>query len=182
MPVENIENIQKINLNKDDIYNLNIPDFFKEYEIENIVFANIEIDSNNAEVFLNTRIEGKKINKRLSINEKKNLNQKEFYNKIILEINNIIRDLIKSENLIDVRTPSFLNIKIAMNNKSNLVEFNNRLEKIDLIDDFYVQQLNRDYVLVKIKYLGKIKKIINKLKDQNINLRMIEGEWQVQII
>jgi len=182
LPVENIENIQKINLNKDDIYNLNIPDFFKEYEIENIVFANIEIDSNNAEVFLNTRIEGKKINKRLSINEKKNLNQKEFYNKIILEINNIIRDLIKSENLIDVRTPSFLNIKIAMNNKSNLVEFNNRLEKIDLIDDFYVQQLNRDYVLVKIKYLGKIKKIINKLKDQNISLKMIEGEWQLNII
>ncbi len=182
LPVENIENIQKINLNKDNIYNLNIPDFFKEYEIENIVFANIEIDNNNAEVFLNTRIEGKKINKRLSINEKKNLNQKEFYNKIILEINNKIRDLIKSENLIDVRTPSFLNIKIAMNNKSNLVEFNNRLEKIDLIDDFYVQQLNRDYVMVKIKYLGKIQKIINKLKDQNINLRMIEGEWQVTII
>jgi len=182
LPVENIENIQKINSNKDSIFNLNVPDFFKEYEIENIVFANIEINKNNAEVFLNTRIEGKKVNKRLSINEKQNLDQKEFYNKIILEINNIIRDLIKSENLIDVRTPSFLNVKIAMNNKSNLVEFNNKLEKIDLIDDFYVQQLNRDYVLVKIKYLGKIKKIINKLKEQNINLKMIEGEWQLKII
>ena len=182
LPVENIENIQKINSNKDSIFNLNVPDFFKEYEIENIVFANIEINKNNAEVFLNTRIEGKKVNKRLSINEKQNLDQKEFYNKIILEINNIIKDLIKSENLIDVRTPSFLNVKIAMNNKSNLVEFNNKLEKIDLIDDFYVQQLNRDYVLVKIKYLGKIKKIINKLKEQNINLKMIEGEWQLKII
>jgi hypothetical protein len=90
--------------------------------------------------------------------------------------------LIKSQNLIDVRTPSFLNVKIQLNNKSNLVEFNNRLKKIDLIDNYYVQQLNKDYVLVKIKYLGKINKIINKLKDQNINLKMIEGHWQLNII
>ena len=179
---ENIENIQKINLSKSNIYKLEISDFFKEHEVDNIVFANIEVNENTAEVFLNTRIEGKKINKNLSINKKKDLDKKEFYNNIILEINNVIRDLIKSQNLIDVRTPSFLNVEIKMNNKSTLVEFNNRLKKIDLIDNFYVQQLNKDYVLVKIKYLGKINKIINKLKDQNINLKMIAGQWQLNII
>ena len=81
-----------------------------------------------------------------------------------------------------MRTPSFLNVEIKLNKKSNLVEFKKRLEKIDLIDDFYVQKLNKDYVLVKIKYLGKISKIINKLKDQNINLKMIAGQWQLTII
>jgi len=182
LPAENIENIQKINSNKDNIYKIQVSDFFKEYEIDNIVFANIEVNEDIAEVFLNTRIEGKKINKNLSINKTKDLNQKEFYRKIISEINNVIKDLIKSQNLIDVRTPSFLNVKIKFNKQSNLVEFNNRLEKIDLIDDFYVQQLNKDYVLVKIKYLGKINKIINKLKDQNIDLKMIAGQWQLNII
>jgi len=182
LPAENIENIQKINSNKSNIYKLQISDFFKEYKIDSIVFANIEINKNNAEVFLKTRIEGKKINKNLSIDNKKNLNKKEFYQKIILAINNVIRDLIKSQNLIDVRTPSFLNVKINMNNKSNLVEFNNRLKKIDLIDNFYVQELNKDYILVKIKYLGKIDKIIDKLKEQNINLKMIAGQWQLNIV
>ena len=66
--------------------------------------------------------------------------------------------------------------------KKNLVEFSNRLKKIDLIDSFYVQELNKDYILVKIKYLGKINKIINKLKDQNIDLNMREGQWQLNII
>ncbi len=183
LPAENIENIQKINSSKENIYKLEISDFFKEYEIDNIVFAHIEVNKNIAEVFLSTRIEGKKINKNLSINKKIDLNNKEFYRKIILEINNAIRDLIKSQNLIDVRTPSFLNVEIRMNNKkSNLVEFNNRLKKIDLIDNFYVQQLSKDYVLVKIKYLGKINKIISKLKDQNINLKMIAGQWRLNII
>ena len=182
LPVENIENIQKINSNKENIYKLQISDFFKEYENDNIVFANIEVNKNIAEVFLSTRIEGKKINKNLSINKNINLNDKKFYRKIILEIDNVIRDLIKSQNLIDVRTPSFLNVEIRLNKRSNLVEFNNRLKKIDLIDNFYVQELSKDYVLVKIKYLGKINKIISKLKDQNINLKMIAGQWQLNII
>ena len=182
LTTENIENIQRINLNKDNIYKIEVSDFFKEHETDNIVFANIEVKKDTAEVFLNTRIEGKKINKNLSIKNKENLNKKEFYREIIFEINNIIRDLIKSQNLIDVRTPSFLNVEIKLNKKSNLVEFSNRLNKIDLIDNFYVQKLSKDYVLVKIKYLGKINKIINKLKDQNINLKMIAGQWQLTII
>jgi len=182
LTTENIENIQRINLNKDNIYKIEVSDFFKEHETDNIVFANIEVKKDTAEVFLNTRIEGKKINKNLSIKNKDNLNKKDFYREIIFEINNIIRDLIKSQNLIDVRTPSFLNVEIKLNKKSNLVEFSNRLNKIDLIDNFYVQKLNKDYVLVKIKYLGKINKIINKLKDQNINLKMIAGQWQLTII
>ena len=182
LTTENIENIQRINLNKDNIYKIEVSDFFKEHETDNIVFANIEVKKDSAEVFLNTRIEGKKINKNLSIKNKENLNKIEFYREIIFEINNIIRDLIKSQNLIDVRTPSFLNVEIKLNKKSNLVEFSNRLNKIDLIDNFYVQKLNKDYVLVKIKYLGKINKIINKLKDQNINLKMIAGQWQLTII
>ena len=183
LPSESIENIQKINLNKKNIYKLDISDFFKEYEINNIIFAYIEINKDNAEVFLNSRIEGKKINKSMSINKKGDLNKKEFYEKIIVEINSVVKDLIKSQNLIDVRTPSFLNVKIQTNKrKSSLVEFNDRLEKIDLINSFYVQQLNKDYILIKIKYLGKIDKIIKKLKDQNINLKMISGEWQLSLI
>ena len=110
------------------------------------------------------------------------LNQKQFNNRIISEIKNVIKDLIKSQNLIDVRVPSFLNAEIKLNNKSNLVEFNDRLKKIDLIDSFYVQELNKNYVLVKIKYLGKINKIIKRLKDQNIDLNMRQGQWQLNII
>ncbi|MDB3858078.1 DUF2066 domain-containing protein [Pelagibacteraceae bacterium] len=182
LPGENIENIEKINKNKNNIFELEISDFFKEYEVDNIAFINIEIKKFSAEIFLSTRISGKKINKNLSIENKKNLLEEDFYNSIILEINNIIGDLIKSQNLIDVRTPSFLNVEIKLNDKSNLIEFNNRLKKIDLIDNFYVQQLNKDYVLVKIKYLGKINKIIKKLDDQNISLKLIAGQWQLKII
>ena len=181
LPVESIESIQIIEKNKDNIYDLNFSDFFKEYDLDNMAFVIIEINKDIAQIFLNTKIIGKKINKTLSIN-KANLNQKDFYNKIILETKHKIRNLIKSENLIDVRTPSFLNAEIKLNKKSNLIELNNRIKGIGLIDNFHVQKLNKDYALVKIKFLGKIDKIINELKDQNINLKMIQGQWQIDII
>ena len=181
LPVENIESIQKIKMSKENLYKIDTKDFFKEYNLENMAFITIDIEKNIAKVFLNTKIECKKLNKNLLI-KKLNLNEKQFNDKIILEIKNVVRDLIKSQNLIDVRTPSFLNVEIELNNKNNLVEFNNRLKKIDLIDNFYVQQLNKDYVLVKIKYLGKINKIIKKLKDQDIDLNMREGQWKISII
>ena len=179
LPSENIEDIQLINTYKENIFELNISNFFKEYDLENIVFLNIDMTKDTAKIYINTRIEGKK----LFIKNKKKLDQENFNNQIILEIKNIITDLIKSQNLIDVKTPSFLNVAIKLNNKkSNLAEFNNRIKNIDLIDNFYVQQINKDYVLVKIRYLGKISKIINKLKKQNIDLQMIKGQWELKII
>ena len=181
LPVENIESIQKVNLIKDSIYDLDISNFFKKYKINNKVFTEISINNNAADIFLIIKINEQKINKKIRIIKKENINDKDFYKKIILEINTIVTDLIKQQNLIDVRTPSFLNVKIILNNKNNLILLNNKLKKIDLINSFYVQKLNKDYALVKIKYLGKIKKIINKLKEENIYLKMHNGEWEIKI-
>ena len=181
LPVENIESIQKINLIKENIYDLDITNFFKEYKINNKVFTEISIKDKTADIFLIVKVNEKKINKSIKIIRTENISDESFYKKIILEINIIVRDLIKQQNLIDVRTPSFLNVKIKLKNKNNLIILNNELKKIDLINNFYVQQLNKDYALVKIKYLGKIKKIINKLKEQNINLKIINGEWEINI-
>ncbi len=183
LPSENIEDIQVINIYKDNFFKLDVSKFFKEYELENIVFLSIEMSENAAKILINTRIEGKKINKNLSITNKEKLSEENFSNKIILKVNNVIADLIKSQNLIDVKTPSFLNVAIKINNKkSNLAEFDNRIKNIDLIDNYYVQQINKDYVLIKIRYLGKIGKIIKKLKNQDIDLKMIKGQWQLKII
>ena len=67
-------------------------------------------------------------------------------------------NLVKSKNLIDIRTPSFLNVRLNLNRKSNLVELNSKLKSIDLIENVYVQEFNKDYMNLKIKYLGRLEK------------------------
>ena len=66
----------------------------------------------------------------------------------------------KSKNLIDIRTPSFLNVKLNLNKKTNLVELNSRIEKYRFIENIFVQEFNKEYMNLRIKYLGKLEKII----------------------
>ncbi len=105
-----------------------------------------------------------------------------MYEKILYETKNEILNLVKSENLIDIRTPSFLNAKLNLNKKTNLVEFNSRIKKIELIENIFIQEFNKDYINLRIKYLGKIDKIMNQLKNENINLKLINDRWIIKIL
>ena len=62
------------------------------------------------------------------------------------------------------------------------MELDNRIKKIDLIENLYFLEINKKYVLLKIKYLGKINKIIDQLKDQNILLKLENEQWSLKII
>ncbi len=181
LPLESIESIQIIKKYEDDIFKLSTSEFFKEYDIENKIFAIIEKDDNKSKIFLKTQISDKKINKTLIINNS-SANPKEFNDLIIFEIKKTITEAIKSQNLIDVRTPSFINFKINLKNEGNLETLNTRLDDIDLISNFYVQELNKDYAVIKIRYFGRITKIIKKLKDKKMNLRQEADGWVLNII
>ena len=180
LPLENIEIIQNINKNKNNLINLKIDDLFKEYSSKNLALILIEDGKkNNEKIYLKTRIEGKNISKSINL-KKENLKFDDFYKKIITESKKEIINLVKSENLIDIRTPSFLNIKLNLNKQSNLVELHSRIKNIDLIENVYVQEFTKNYMSLRIKYLGKLDKIINKLKDKNINLQLINNQWIIQ--
>ena len=182
LPIENIEIIEKINSNKNDIFNLDLKDLFIEYNNENLALIFIEEkNSGEKKIYLKTRVLEKNINKNLKF-QKNDLIQEKFNKKIIIDVSKEILNIIKSRNLIDIRVPSFLNIKFVLNKRNNLVELNKRLKKIDIIDDIYVQEFNNKYVLIKMKYLGKLSKIIKQLEEQKILLKLDSDEWSLNLI
>ena len=63
-----------------------------------------------------------------------------------------------------------------------MVELNKKLQKIDLIDQIFIQEFNNEFVLLKIKYLGKLNKIIRQLENQSIILKMIGEKWSLEIV
>ena len=101
---------------------------------------------------------------------------------IIKYLSDEITNIIKEQNLIDIRTPSFLNTKLKVNDENNLVDLRKRLDKIDMILNIYVQEFNNEYVFIKIKYLGKLNSIIRQLEKQNIILSLIGDEWSFKIL
>lgn len=182
LPLENIEIIQKINSQKNDLLNLDLKNLYPEYVGKNLALVFIEDNNSKSEkIFLKTKFLEKNIDKSLSV-KRSNLSREEFYTKIIKVVNEELIILLKLQNLIDIKTPSFLNTKFRVNNKNNLVDFKERIKKIDLIDQVYVQEFNKDYVILKIKYLGKLNKIIKQLENQNIFLKLNGEEWSIKLV
>ena len=174
--------MQVLNINIENLLNVKIGEIFGEYNNQNLALIIIEENDFKIEkIFLKTLIVGKEIDKSLKI-DKKNLEQNQFYEKIIFQTKEEIVNLVKSQNLIDIRTPSFMNVKLMSSKKNNLVELSKKLKKIDLIENIFVQELNTDYVNLKIKYLGKINKIIEQLKNENIILELKGDQWSVELI
>ncbi len=182
LPLENIEIIQNVNDFKKNLINLDITKLFKEYTNTNLALILIENNKNNdKKIYIKSIIQGKNILKNLYL-KKQNLSPRDFDEKVIIEIKKELTNLIKSKNLIDIRTPFFLNAKLDLNKRSNLVELNSRIKKIDSIENIFVQEFNKDYMNLRIKYLGKLEKIINQLKKENIELQLINDQWIIKTL
>tara|TARA_A100001015_G_scaffold244170_1_gene279511 strand:- start:75 stop:1121 length:1047 start_codon:yes stop_codon:yes gene_type:complete len=182
LPTENIEIIQKITNNKNNLININLVDLFEEYSDKNLALILIENSKgNNIKVYIKSIIQRKNISKNINLrNNEISINN--FEEKIILEIKKELINLVKSKNLIDIRTPLFLNAKLNLNKKSNLVKLKAKIKKIDSIENIYVQEFNKDYMNLRIKYFGKLEKIIIQLKKESINLQMNNDEWTIKTL
>ena len=180
--IENIETIQIVNNLRENLLNLNLKRIFKEYKDKNKALVLIENkDINSQRVYLQAHIQNKTISKNFLIKKEK-LDQNKFREKIILTIKDEIINLVKIQNLIDIRTPSFLNVKFNFNKKNNLVLLNSKIKKIELIENIFVQEFNKNYVSLKIKYLGKLDKLLEILNKENISLKLINDKWIMSIL
>ena len=180
IPLENIEIIQNINSFKNNLIDLDLKNLFREYSDKNLALVLIEDNNNYSEkIYIKTIIQGKNISRNLNF-EKKNLNSNDYYEQVLVEIKKELINLVKSKNLIDIRTPSFLNVMLNINKLSSLVDLDLIVKNIDLIENIYVQEFNKDYMKLRIKYLGKLDKIINQLKLQNIHLKLINDQWIIK--
>ena len=182
LPLENIEIIQNINTYKNNLINVDIVNLFEGYPNKNLAFVLIEDNkTGSSKVYIKARIQEKNISKNLILKKQKQSKNNNYEN-IIIETNNELIDLVKSRNLIDIRTPSFLNAKLIISKKNNLVELNSRIKNIDAIENIFVQEFNKDYMNLRIKYLGKLQKIITLLKIKNIDLQLINDEWVIKTL
>ena len=147
--------------------------------ISHLMYYIFDRENYSEKIYIKTIIQGKNISRNLNF-EKKNLNSNDYYEQVLVEIKKELINLIKSKNLIDIRTPSFLNVKLDINKLSSLVDLDLIVKNIDLIENIYVQEFNKDYMKLRIKYLGKLDKIINQLKLQNIHLKLINDQWIIK--
>ena len=92
-----------------------------------------------------------------------------------------IFEVIKSQNIIDVRTPSFFNIKLILRKQDDLIKFQTILRDIDLIENYKVNEFSKRVAYIKIKYYGKINKITEKLSQRGLKINAKNEKWEVSL-
>ncbi len=180
LPIESLEYIQAINKSEGNLELIDFKNLLTSYGIKNYILLIIE-PKVKSKVFLKGEIYDNQIIKRYNF-DLSEIDEKKKNDFIIKSIRDEINELWKLQNLIDIRTPSFLNVKLELKRTSDLINLQKNLAKIDLVENFSVSELNKDYVKVKIKYYGKIDKIKKKFNDNNLKTSIKNNQWIFQIL
>ena len=131
----------------------NLSENFKEFDLKKINQENLEPENN-------------------SVIENENM---------ILIAKKEIEQIWKELNLININTPSYLDVSLEIKKPNDLNVFKNVLEKIDIIENNSILLTTNKYALIRIKYMGKFTKLRDKFINENLNFEDENGQWKVAI-
>jgi len=178
-PLENIETIETIKKNQNDLELISLNDIFDlDNEKDNLLVI-IDYNSEKTKFFLKGTISSKKIIKNLSI-EDQTVNKNDYAD-ILRYLKKEILELVKSQNIIDIGAPSFLNVNLELKRQNDLFRFQNILNEVDLIENFNVREFNNKFAYINIKYYGKINKIKEKLIQKGIDINFMNNQWSARL-
>ena len=178
-PIENLEVIETIKKNQENLQMVNLNNIFDEDTEKDNLLIIIDYGKQKTKFFLKGNISSKKIIKNLTLLE--NTVEKIEYPIILEFLKKEILELVKSQNIIDIGAPSFLNVNFSLNNQNDFFMFQNILQEVDLVDSFSVREFNNKFAYVNIKYYGKINKIKEKLIQKGLDINFINNQWSARL-
>jgi len=178
LALENIEDFQYINFNKESLELIDVKKLIAFKDAKNYAFLIIYFTGDKFRAYVKTSIENKEINKNLNLNIDSK-NEKRMYEEAIETIKEEITQIWKSQNLIDVSTPSFLDLFLDIKQTNDYLKLSNIFDSIDLIENYSVLEMTNDRTKVRLKYKGKINKLRDKIFENNINIKITDNTWRV---
>jgi len=153
------------------------------YPIKNIVFMgmgeplmNYENDTLN--IHLKINFNDNKISKNISY-ELKNISDKLELNLIIKDLKLKIADVWKQQNLVNLLMPLSIQLKFAHKDIENLDKARNVFSRINIIENYSLEEFNINNSIFKIYYYGNPKKLRSELSKFGYMLMNNQGVWHL---
>ena len=181
LPIENLETINDINLSNKNYENNDLKKILSDYGNKDMALIHINIMNQKSKIFLQSVISGKKINKTFQVNNIGNTDEEKFYDIIIKNSKQEIEDIIKKENILDLRTPIFLNLNFKLKSVKDYKIFQNILEKMSVVESYEVKEINNESIKIKIKFYGKLKKFQQSLDEKKIIITIKDNQWYAHL-
>jgi len=180
LPIDDLEDFSKIEEIKNNLGELNVNDFIESYNIDNFAFAIMNYEEENLNIHIKTNFNNNKSNKNVSykisnIKDKTNL---EF---ILKDLKKILIDTWKEANIVNLLMPLSIKLNFLHKNISSFENLKSVFSRINIIDNFVLEDFNTNNSSFKLYYYGNPKKLKNELKKFGYNLSNIQGYWELNL-
>ena len=180
LPLEDLDDISKIVEMKNRIEELDIDTFVNKYDVKNYVFALMDYENKKLKIHLKTNFNNNKNSKNISY-DINNIKDQLALNFILRDLKLKITDLWKEENLINLLMPLSIKLKFQHLNNKNLDDLRNTFNKINIIDNYTLEEFNINNSFFKIYYYGDPKKLKSELLKFGYQLKDNQGSWQLYL-
>ena len=179
LPSEDIEDLKKIQEMSNSIESYDFINLIKKYDLKDYIISIIYKKKNEVRILSKIYL-----NNSLKINNQKysqvNLNDRKDFNKILENLKNVYEDQWKKNNEINTSIKLPLTISINSKDYKKLIEFEETLDTIDLISNFYILKFNNQHTQYKIIYNGSPKTFLNDMLKRNFDFIMENNVWRVK--
>ena len=180
LALENIEDLQYINLNKYNLESISIEKITSLSSEKNYVFLIIYFTEGKFRAYIKTYIENKAIDKSIELKMYPK-SDKKTYEEAIRSIKDEISQIWKKQNLVDVSTPSFLDLFLDTNETNDYLTLRSIFNSINLIEDYSVLEMTNERIKIRLKYKGKLNKLKKKFLQKKINIKIIDNIWKIAV-
>ena len=176
LPVENIEDINFIRQNEKVLEEIDLERLTNNYQIKNNAVLIFRYNNKKLNVFIKSNLNGVKKNNNVNFTID-NLDNKEVRSSLVKSLKSYINELWKEENLINISTPASLTVTTKIKNSGTIEKIKSKLNNINFIESYSIQEIGKDLAKIKIRYIGKIKSIQDSFVRNGFDFQIINNEW-----
>ena len=174
LALENAEDLFYINNNRENLELIDINKLNSLSEEKNKIFLIFTLNE-DTKVFIKAYFNEIEVIKNITLNN----NSTDDYNSLIMNVKNLINQIWKEQNLIDINTPAYLDIIFDIKKINDFLKFRTFLDTLDIIDNYSILEITNKYAKIRMKYKGKISNLREKFLNEKININIENNEWSL---
>jgi len=177
-PNEDLDDFNTFKKNIENIENYNFENIISKYQLNDyiilILFKNKENIRVLSRVFLNNNLV--LLNKNF---EKKNLLNEDNLKNIIKDLKLSYENNWKKNNLINTSIKLPITISIDSKKYNLIKKFEKKIENLDLVSNFYIENFSNKETIYKIVYNGTPGKFIDEFNQEGIKIDLTNNIWKI---
>ena len=179
LPNEDIEDRIFLEENLKTIEDYNFKEIIKKYAIENFIINIIYQEKNNLKVLSKIKLDN---NYKIVNNNYKSINlrnDKQLSN-FIYKLKDIYEDNWKELNIINTSIKLPVTISVPSNDIDKIKSFENLIDNLDLVSNFYILSFNNKKIHYKVIYNGAPKKLLRTIKNAGLEVERDNKNWNIK--